>query len=62
MPAGNRGRPITGAPAENRAMLATVSLSSTGLRSLSDTTTAATLSPRCRTTSSAVRLWLMVPS
>ncbi len=45
MPAGNRGRPITGAPAEKRAMLATVSLSSTGLRSLSDTTTAATLEP-----------------
>ena len=41
MPPGSRGRPTTPAPCAKRAMLATVSSSSTGLRSLSLTTMAA---------------------
>ena len=48
MPAGSRGRPITSTPSEKRSMLATVSASSTGLRSLSQTTMAAMLEPVLR--------------
>ena len=61
MPAGRRGRPTTGTSPAKRAMLATVSSSSTGLRSLSLTTMAAMASLRWRSTSSAVSVWLMVP-
>ena len=60
-PPGSRGRPITSTSLEKRAMLATVSSSSTVPRSLSLTTMAAIFNLRCASTSSAVSVWLMAP-
>src|SRR5262249_19047769 len=57
VPGSSRGRPSTGACDTNRAMLATVSSSGTGLPALSLPPTAAIVSLRRSSTSTADRVW-----